>query len=75
MENVILQYEQELAYEESVQIDMLKAISKQEQIAKLEIEIQEQQAAAEYEARLQAEKANKELIRAKRLKALSSVQK
>ena len=75
MERAFLQYEQDLAYEESVQIDMIKAISKQEQIEKLETQKQEKQAAVEYEAGLQAERANKEIIRAKRLKALASLPK
>jgi hypothetical protein len=62
-----LRYEQDMAYNESEEIDRMKAISKAEQEAK---EKKEAETAVAYDAALQAEKGNIEAVRLKRLKAL-----
>jgi hypothetical protein len=70
MENEFLRYEQDMAYEESVQIDLLKEISKQEALEK---SLKEKREAETFEAELNAEKANKEYVRAKRLQAFGGL--
>jgi len=64
----ILHFEQDLAYLESEEIDRIKAITKRERAEK---EASEKKAAEEYDAALEKEKASKEAVRLKRLRALA----
>lgn len=65
--STILRYEQDFAFNESEMIDRMKAISKQEEETRRK---QEQDAEAAYDNALKVEKADIQMIRAKRLQAL-----
>jgi hypothetical protein len=73
METAMLHFEQDLEYYESVQSDILKTIAKEQQLEQEAREAKEKKEMEAYDARLQAEKADLDAVRAKRLRALNAL--
>ena len=72
METAMLHFEQDLEYYESVQSDILKTIAREQQLEQEAKETKVKKETEAYEAQLQAEKADPEAVRAKRLRALNA---
>ena len=68
----MLHFEQDLEYCESVHADILKTIAKEQKLDQEAREAKERKDMEEYDARLQAERADPAALRAKRLRALNA---
>ena len=72
MDSELIRFEQDLAYNESEEIDRLKEMTKKEQKQKEAKAAKEKKEEDDYDAALQAEKKNLDAIREKRLRAFGS---